>query len=122
ALPQRWVVRLRGDRGPDDPLVLSLTIELAEVHLDAGRPREAVPILEEALPKLAAKLGPNHTAVLHDTSILGAAYAQTGRPAEAVALLERALAGLKGELPPDHPPGLGVSGRPAPPQVAARQP
>jgi tetratricopeptide (TPR) repeat protein len=73
--------------GPNtrDTLFTQNTLGLA--HLTAGRPDLAIPLHEDARPRLAA-IAPNDRLTVNNLSNLGSAYVETGRFALAVPLFE----------------------------------
>ena len=63
---------------------------LAVGYRDAGKFDLALPLLEETLKLVKAKLGPDHPHTLHTMANLGVTYKDAGRLGEALPLLEEA--------------------------------
>ena len=85
---------------------------LAMAYRDAGRPTEALPLLEETLKLQKAKLGPDHPDTLDSMNNLAMAYQAAGRLDEAIPLYEETLKLQKAKLGPDHPDTLDSTQQP----------
>jgi tetratricopeptide (TPR) repeat protein len=109
--------------GPDHPDTLTSRKDLAITSLFAGRPAEAIELLEGTLRLQEARLGPDHPDAVESRSALANAYLAAGRTAEAIALHEGTLRLREARLGPDHPDTLqsrnnlamayAIGGRPA---------
>jgi tetratricopeptide (TPR) repeat protein len=76
---------------------------LALAYLDNKQPSKALPLLEQTLDKMKARLGADHPDTLTTMSALGGVYRRSGQWAKALPLLEEALAGHKAKRGLDHP-------------------
>lgn len=65
-------------------------LNLSVYYDTAGRPEEAVRLLEEAIPRLTAKIGSDNPQILWLNYNLSVSYDRLGRRADAIALLEPA--------------------------------
>jgi tetratricopeptide (TPR) repeat protein len=74
----------------------------------SGQLAKAMPLYEEMLPKLKAKLGPAHPNTLTSMNNLARAYQASGQLAKAVTLYEETLEKTKAKLGPDHLQTLGA--------------
>ncbi len=68
-----------------------IRLQLARTLTDAGRPADAVPLLEEALPQLDKTFGPDHHHTVGTRSRLGRAIALAGNPALGLTHTDAAL-------------------------------
>jgi len=65
--------------------------QLAQTYLEAGKVEQAVPLLEQALPIVRAKLRPDHPNRLEMIDNLAEAYRATGKLDQALPLFEEAI-------------------------------
>ena len=87
--------------GPDHPETLTALNNLATAYLDAGRPAEAVQLLEHVREQAPKRGSDHHTFVTLNN--LAWAYSDAGRKAEAIQLFEQLRAQQTRALGPDHP-------------------
>ena len=80
----------------------NILTQMASILALAGRPADAIPILEEALRSHEAELGPDHPDIGNDLTSLARQETQLGKLDEAERHLERALKILEAALGPDH--------------------
>ena len=99
-----WANRVRNPLGPDHPSTLAARSHLAAAYVEAGRPAEAVTLLERILTdrERIPEFGPDHPSTLSTRNHLATAYRAAGRTAEAIALLEGTLADRERILGADH--------------------
>ncbi|MHA6782309.1 tetratricopeptide repeat protein [Pseudonocardia saturnea] len=96
-------------RRGDDPAGGSGTAGLRQQHdaaaalVDAGRPQEAVPVLERAVAEAGQALGPQHPDTLVAEGNLAVAYLAAGRPDVGIPLLVDTLDDRERTLGADHP-------------------
>jgi tetratricopeptide (TPR) repeat protein len=92
--------------GPDHPDTLDGRLHLALVYLQAGRTREAIPVLEATLKGYESKFGPDHRYTLTCRHNLAYAYHAAGLIAEVVPLHQATLRLMEAKLGPDDPTTL----------------
>ncbi|HEV7229069.1 tetratricopeptide repeat protein [Brevundimonas sp.] len=85
------------------PLRSAGLMQLARLHLEAGRPEAAVAAARGAHDLARGAYGPNHVEALSSLSELGDALFAAGRPREARATLVEATLRSAAALGPDHP-------------------
>jgi tetratricopeptide (TPR) repeat protein len=73
--------------------------DLSKIHVEMGRPDEAVKILEEIIPVVIRTLGEDHVGMAMTKSNLAKAYCTAGKWKEAEEIVRPLLA----SIPPDHP-------------------
>ena len=70
--------------------MITLSINLAYAYLEAGRPADAIQILERIRDRrIKSKAGPYDTLSISDSFMLSLAYRRVGRPADAIPILEQ---------------------------------
>ena len=74
--------------GADDPSLVELLIEIAELHSAQGRPTDAIPLLERALAISEKKFGPESAEAATALASLGNTRAQAGQFEPALACLK----------------------------------
>jgi tetratricopeptide (TPR) repeat protein len=79
---------------------------LALGYRDAGQLDKALPLYEETLKLMKAKLGPDHPDTLTSMNNLALGYRAAGQLDKALPLLEETLKLRKAKLGPDHPDTL----------------
>jgi tetratricopeptide (TPR) repeat protein len=94
------------ERDADDPDTLATRHELARAFLGAGRPGDAITLLEQTVADRVRVLGADHPETLASRSTLGAAYGKVDRTGDAITLLEPTLAARVRVLGADHPETL----------------
>jgi tetratricopeptide (TPR) repeat protein len=77
---------------PENPSADYAAITYAQALMLAGRPREALPLVEEALRKRRARLPPDSAFVVNTESVLALAEAQAGDIASGATLAQSAYA------------------------------
>ncbi len=87
---------------PDNPSVDYAAITYAQALMLAGRPREALPLVETALKMRRARLLPGSALVTNTESVLGLAKAQAGDIAGGAALARTAYETQLEKLGPTH--------------------
>jgi tetratricopeptide (TPR) repeat protein len=80
--------------------------DLAAAYEASGQFAKALPLLEETLEKMKAKLGPDHPNTLVTMGNLAESYRGSSQPARAVPLLEETLEKMKAKLGAEHPQTL----------------
>jgi tetratricopeptide (TPR) repeat protein len=73
--------------------------DLSKIHVEMGRPDEAIKILEEIIPVVIRTLGEDHVGMAMTKSNLAKAYCASGRWKEAEEIIRPLLA----NIPHDHP-------------------
>lgn len=96
------VERRSGDPAGDLP-GLREQHDAAAALVGAGRPQEAVPVLERAVAEAGDALGPRHPDTLVAEGNLAVAYLAAGRPDVGIPLLVDTLDERERALGPDHP-------------------
>ena len=91
------------EAGPDRLETLGSLSNLASAYHEAGRPDEAIPLWEEALPGFEQMLGLDDPDTLRTRNSLALAYQDAGRLDEAIPLFERTLADQQRVLGADDP-------------------
>jgi serine/threonine protein kinase/tetratricopeptide (TPR) repeat protein len=81
---------------------------LGSALLRAGKPADAIPLLEKARDVDIARLGPNHPDTPTILHTLAEAYRGAGRTAEAITLNEKLRDARVAKLGPDHPHTLST--------------
>jgi tetratricopeptide (TPR) repeat protein len=94
--------------GSQHPSARNGMIALALAYQYAGRPGEAIPLLEEDLKLAQDQDGPEHPNTLSAMHNLGSAYSEAGRLADALSLLQGLLKLRRTHLGPDHPDTLNT--------------
>ncbi len=89
--------------GVDHPTSLAARGNLAVAYRAAGRPAEALPLLERTVADCKRIIGPDHPETLSSRNLLALVYQDIGLVAEAVELFERTVADCERLLGPDHP-------------------
>jgi tetratricopeptide (TPR) repeat protein len=89
--------------GPDHPDTLTARNSLATAYHAAGRPADAIPLVQQILATRERLLGAGHPSTLASRNNLGSAYRAIGRPAEAIPLFEQNVAACERLLGADHP-------------------
>ncbi len=84
------------------PLLAAALGNLANLHLNAGRGAQALPLAQRSLAVLEATLGPDDAALLETLVVLGIAYGEAGQVELERACYERAYA-LADRIDPAHP-------------------
>jgi tetratricopeptide (TPR) repeat protein len=92
--------------GSQHPDTLTARNNLANAHLEAGRPEPAIELLEHTLADRTRILGPDHAETLMSRNDLANAYREAGRLEHAVTLYEQTLADRSRVLGPGHPDTL----------------
>jgi tetratricopeptide (TPR) repeat protein len=67
----------------------------------AGRPADALPLVQEVLEGFKTRLGPDHPDTLRAMNNLGGVFREAGRPAEALPLFEEVLKARRARLGPN---------------------
>ena len=98
-----YAEQILGETHPD---TLTYRNNLAEAYRAAGRPAEAIPLLEQTLADREQVLGETHPRTLTSRNNLALAYQAAGRLAEAIPLLEQTLADREQVLSETHPDTL----------------
>ncbi|MEV8588265.1 tetratricopeptide repeat protein [Streptomyces sp. NPDC051180] len=88
--------------GEDHADLPTLRAGLASAHRHAGRTREAIALLEQAVPDCERLLGDDAPETITAREHLAGSYQQAGRTREAVALLEQVTADRERLLGHDH--------------------
>jgi serine/threonine protein kinase len=100
------LIRAYGTRNarlrPHHPDTLMTRNNLAIAYLTAGRPTEAIPLLEENLKASESVLGSDDKETLRRRGNLASAYHSVGRTADAIKLDEETLKLCEEKLGPDH--------------------
>ncbi len=110
-------------RGPDHPATLTSMTNLALAYLQAGRPRDALPLLEGALGLTRTRSGPAHpdTVALMDNLALAYVRARRRGPGRAAAPPGPGVSAAGRRRAGRHRQGLGPAGPlPAPRRPARR--
>ena len=81
---------------------------LAAAYEAAGRPNDAITVLQSLFAERKAKLGPRDPATLATSASLAHAYRSAGRPQDAIVLYERTLADQVQVLGTGHPDTLAA--------------
>ncbi|WP_405990023.1 FxSxx-COOH system tetratricopeptide repeat protein [Streptomyces sp. NBC_00986] len=102
-LLEKWCARYGPVESTDDVLLLRLTVELGNVHRDAGRFTESEEINRKALQRLRATLGLDHPYTLRSATGRGAELRALGHVQEAFAEDQSTAEILAEVFGPDNP-------------------
>jgi eukaryotic-like serine/threonine-protein kinase len=94
--------------GADNPLTLNAGHHLAGVYRVAGRPEEALKLLEEIVAVSRRVFGPDGLEILQTQILVATTYHTLGRHANALKLNQEALAGCRRVFGPNHPETVHV--------------
>lgn len=78
--------------GGDHPALAGTLENLSALMLEMGRPREATPLIEEALAIFTKAFGPHHAAVATCWHTLSRAHEANGRLEDAIEAMQKAVA------------------------------
>jgi tetratricopeptide (TPR) repeat protein len=87
---------------PGHPEIAASLASLGDVHLAAGRPGMAAPLLTESLEMVRSALGTHHINGLRPLTLLAIAEGELGQPDRALDRFAQAAALAETALPPDH--------------------
>lgn len=94
------------DRPRDTEMVLGLVDSLGAAYTAAGRPADAIAVLEPGLQAQLPMSGADSKATLHTMSLLAVAYDAVGLSANALSFHEHVYAARRKTLGADHPVAL----------------
>ena len=88
--------------GPDHPATFEINERLARAYLAAGRPAEAISLLQWVRDERARRLGQDHPSTVEASRDLGLALVSAGRYDDAVIVLSEAASGCERSQGPEQ--------------------